>query len=112
MKSLKALIVPPISHNPKLAYIFFKTKLVEEHGIGMKELKAFRDDNRLPSPTFRMENEYFIITVFRKKTKQADISHEMVVGFIKEMDKISSGDYATHFGVTPKTASRHLNKLV
>ena len=28
------------------------------------------------------------------------------------MNKISSGDYATCFSVTPKTASRHLNKLV
>ena len=59
-----------------------------------------------------MENEYFIITVFRKKTKQVEISHEMIVNFTKEMNKISSGDYATRFNVTPKTASRHLNKLV
>lgn len=112
LEKFKDFNVPPISRNPKLAYIFFKTGLVEERGIGMKELKAFRDDNSLPSPTFRMENEYFIITVFRKTTKQVEISLEMIVSFIKEMDKISSGDYATRFNVKPKTASRHLNKLV
>jgi len=112
LEKFKDFNVPPISRNPKLAYIFFKTGLVEERGIGMKELKAFKDDNSLPSPTFRMDNEYFIITVFRKITKRVEISHEMIVSFIKEMDKISSGDYATRFNVTPKTASRHLNKLV
>ena len=78
----------------------------------MKELKAFRDDNSLPNPTFRMDNEYFIITVFRKVAKKAKISREMVISFIKERDKISSGDYAIRFGVTSKTASRHLNKFV
>ncbi len=104
LDKFKKFEVPPISRNPKLAYIFFKTGLVEERGIGMKELKAFRDDNSLPSPTFRIEHDYFIITVFRKKTKQVEISHELVIGFIKEMGEISSGDYATHFGVITKTA--------
>ena len=108
----KKFEVPPISRNPKLAYIFFKTGLVEERGIGMKELKAFKDDNSLPSPTFRMDNDYFIITIFRKKMKQVDISPELVIDFIKDKGEISSGDYATHFGVATKTASRHLNKLV
>lgn len=104
--------MPPISRNPKIAYLFFKTGLVEERGIGMKELKAFKDDNSLPSPTFRMDNDYFIITVFRKKVKQNDIDVELVIEFIKELGEISSGDYATHFGVATKTASRHLNKLI
>ncbi len=112
LDKFKDFNVPPISRNPKLAYIFFKTGLVEERGIGMKELKAFRDDNSLPNPTFRLENEYFIITVFRKTTKQVNITHEMVFSFIKDKNKISSGDYATRFGVSTKTASRHLNKLV
>jgi len=29
-----------------------------------------------------------------------------------ELGEISSGDYATHFGVAAKTASRHLIKIV
>ncbi|HED38654.1 MAG TPA: hypothetical protein ENI76_10505, partial [Ignavibacteria bacterium] len=112
LEKFKSFNVPPISRNPKLAYIFFKTGLVEERGIGMKELKAFKDNNSLPDPTFRMENDYFIITVFRKIAKQVEITREMVISFIKEMGKISSGDYSKYFNVTPKTASRHLNKLV
>jgi len=112
LKKFRDFNVSPISRNPKLAYIFFKTGLMEERGIGMKELKAFKDNNNLPVPTFRVENEYFIITVFRKIIKQVDINFEEVINFIKEHGKISSGGYAAHFGVSSKTASRHLNKLV
>jgi len=43
--------VPPISRNPKIAYLFLKTGLVEERGIGMKELKIFKYNNSLPNPT-------------------------------------------------------------
>lgn len=111
LEKFNSFNVPSISRNPKLAYIFFKTGLVEERGIGMKELKAFKDDNSLPNPTFRMDDDYFIITVFRKKSKQDEISPDIVVSFIKEMNKISSGDYASRFKVSSKTASRHLNKF-
>ena len=111
IEKFKNFNVPSISRNPKLAYIFFKTRLVEERGIGMKELKAFKDNNNLPDPTFRMEDDYFVITVFRKRNKRDEISIDMVLNLVKKIGKISSGDYATHFNVSTKTASRHLNKL-
>jgi len=112
LDKFKSFEVPPISRNPKIAYLFFKSGLVEERGIGMKELKAFKEDNNLPSPTFKMDNEYFIVTIFRKRIKLIDITVELAIDFIKNLGEISSGDYATYFNVTTKTASRHLNKLV
>ena len=85
----------------------------------MKELKAFKDNEELPDPGFRMEEGYFVITVYRKKQKAPEVkpvapalSDDAVVAFVREKGRISTGDYATHFNVLPKTASRHLNKLV
>lgn len=119
IEKFRTFQVPSISRNPKLAYIFFKSGLVEERGIGMKELKAFKDNEELPDPGFRMEEGYFVITVYRKKQKATEVklvvptlSDEAVVAFVRGKGKISTGDYATHFNVIPKTASRHLNKLV
>jgi len=75
----------------------------------MRELKAFKDNNDLPDPEFNIEDEYFIITIFRKMAK---VSLNDLRVFIKQHDRISTGDYAKKFGVSAKTASRALNKYV
>ncbi|MCX6264678.1 MAG: hypothetical protein NTZ47_09075 [Bacteroidetes bacterium] len=119
IERFRAFQVPSISRNPKLAYVFFKSGVVEERGIGMKELKAFKNNEELPDPDFRMEEGYFVITVYRKKQKATEVkpvapalSDEAVVAFVRQKGKISTGDYAMHFNLVPKTAGRHLNKLV
>ncbi|MEI7423584.1 MAG: ATP-binding protein [Prolixibacteraceae bacterium] len=115
LDKFKKFEVPPISRNPKLAYIFFKTGLVEERGIGMKELKAFRDDNSLPSPTFRIEHDYFIITVFRKKVSSAieQLNEEELLGYqyLQKQKRVSKKQYTEHFKMDEKKAQRHLLKF-
>lgn len=111
--------VPSISRNPKIAYIFFKSGLVEERGIGMKELKAFKEDNKLPDPSFRMEEGYFVITVFRKKGKVVKVkSMPLMKGdllrgyeFIQKQKTVSKKEYADHFDMDEKKAQRSLAEL-
>lgn len=112
LDKFKSFEVPPISRNPKIAYLFFKTGLVEERGIGMKELKAFKDDNSLPNPTFRMDNDYFIITIFRKKATPAieQLNDEELLGYqyVKKQKRVSKKQYAEYFKFEEKKAQRHL----
>ena len=115
--------MPSISRNPKLAYIFFKSGLVEERGIGMQELKAFKDDNDLPDPSFRMEEGHFVITVYRKKKRNTGIekinmrlevlNEEESRGYkyLKVQKHVSKKQYAEHFQIDPKKAQRHLSKF-
>lgn len=111
----KSFEVPPISRNPKIAYLFFKTGLVEERGIGMKELKAFKENNSLPSPTFKMVDEYFIITIFRKKipsvTKQLNEEELLGYQYVQKLKTVSKKQYAEYFNFDEKKAQRHLLKL-
>lgn len=111
--------VPSISRNQKIAFIFNQMHLVEERGLGMKELKDLKDAGN--PADFKLNGEIFITTIYRVKTKSKatgkkeeaiDISADLVKAFVTEKGKISTGDYATRFNVQTKTASRHLNKLV
>lgn len=89
--------------------------MVEERGIGMKELKAFKDDNSLPSPTFKMDNDYFIITIFRKKTSPVieQLNEEELLGYqyVQKQKKVSKKQYSEHFNIDEKKAQRHLLKF-
>jgi ATP-dependent DNA helicase RecG len=111
--------VPSISRNPKIAYIFFQSGLMEERGIGMRELKAFKEKNQLPDPVFRMVEGYFVISVFRKRMSAADmppqgLKVEELEGykFIQSMGTVSKGEYAKHFGIDDKKAQRQLSRLL
>lgn len=111
--------VPSVSRNQKIAYIFNQMHLVEERGLGMKELKGLKDAGN--PPDFKLNDDIFITTIYRnkekikaatKKVESVGISPEKVLAFVVNRGKISAGDYVTEFKVQPKTASRHLNKLV
>ena len=126
IEKFKTFEVPSISRNPKLAYIFFKAGLVEERGIGMKELKAFKDDNDLPDPDFRMDEGYFVITIHRKKLKNgvprkdekvdsiiANLKDEELKGYeyLKLRKKVSKKQYAEYLQLDEKKAQRQLSKF-
>ncbi len=117
LEKFKSFEVPSISRNPKLAYIFFKAGLVEERGIGMKELKAFRDSNDLKTPEFRMNEDYFIITIFRDRSKlnnlKVEITEEQkaVYDFITFKKEVSKSDIVKQFDIDEKKAQRILSKL-
>ncbi len=112
--------VPSQSKNPKIAYIFYKTKLVEERNIGMKELKAYRDNNKVKSPSFRMEESYFVTTVFRASVNNEvfllspeeqnnpllNVLNEKQIQlyrYVVENGPVSSGDYAKVIGKSDRT---------
>jgi ATP-dependent DNA helicase RecG len=123
IEKFKIFEVPSISRNPKLAYIFFKAGLVEERGIGMKELKAFKDDNQLADPSFRMEEGYFVITIYRKKlnrfknntivNKSEGLKEDELKGYeyLKIQKRITKKQYAEHLKIDEKKAQRQLVKF-
>jgi ATP-dependent DNA helicase RecG len=116
--------VPSQSKNPKIAYLFFKTKLVEERSIGMKELQKFKDENNVPAPSFRMEEPYFVTTIYRKELPQEvfaltpdellnplfTVLNENQIHlyrYIKENGPVSSGEYAVIINKTDRTVRNY-----
>jgi predicted HTH transcriptional regulator len=108
--------VPSVSRNQKISYIFNQMHLVEERGLGMKELKSLKEEGN--PPDFKLDNDIFTTIIYRSKkamTKPEDaanLTEEGVKAFIKQKERISAGDYSKRFNVTTKTAQRHLNKLI
>lgn len=116
--------VPSQSKNPKIAYLFFKTKLVEERNIGMKELKKFKDENNVPAPSFRMEEPYFVTTIHRNEFPEeiftltpdelnnpllAVLSENQIYlyRYVKENGPVSSGEYAVIINKTDRTVRNY-----
>jgi len=122
IEKFNSFTVPSIPRNQKIAYIFNQMNLVEERGLGMKELKKLKDKG-LKSPSFRLEDNLFYTTIYRAdnedsranitKDNSEDLAFSEQAGYnyLKEVGVISSSAYAVHFNVDPRTARRHLNKM-
>lgn len=123
IEKFKAFAVPSISRNPKIAYIFNQMSLVEERGLGMKALKSLKDKG-FPSPDFKLDDDLFYTTIFRagneitlkliSEDNLLDLtsSEQNGYNYLKEVKEVSSSNYAVHFNYDPRTARRHLNKMV
>lgn len=123
IERFKSFTVPSVSRNPKIAYVFNQMGLVEERGLGIKELHKLKL-NGLQTPYFELIEDLFYTTIYRASNKkEIDIinndnkvilheSENRGLGYLKEMTILSSSNYAKHFNVDPRTARRHLNKLV
>ncbi|MBK9097537.1 MAG: hypothetical protein IPM14_05285 [bacterium] len=116
--------VPPESRNPKIAYLFNEIAVVEEVGLGMKELKKLADVRTLPKPSFRMFEQYFVTTIYTKvsaqpssieiqeKLKSLSTSEKQGYEFIRIRGSITSPEYMSAMDVSERTARNHLKKMV
>ena len=128
MEKFKSFDVPSQSTNPKIAYIFFKTRLVEERNIGMKELKTYKEANNVKAPSFRMHESYFVTTVFRATVPEkafaltaeeksnpllAELNEKQIqlYRYIAENGPTSSGDYARVIGKSDRTVRNYFKGM-
>ncbi|MEQ8239927.1 MAG: ATP-binding protein [Cyclobacteriaceae bacterium] len=124
MEKFKAFDVPSQSKNPKIAYIFYKTRLVEERNIGMKELKTFKETNNVKAPSFRMEESYFVTTIYRATVQEeifkltadekskpllAELNEKQIklYRYVAKNGPTSSGDYAKIIGKSDRTVRNY-----
>ncbi|MFA6597149.1 MAG: ATP-binding protein [Ignavibacteriaceae bacterium] len=122
LEKFKNFNVPPESRNPKIAYLFNEIDVVEELGLGMKELKKIADEKFLPRPSFRMDGQYFITTLYTKpgaysagvKDKLKELNAEEKRGFniITQRGSITSPEYQELLNIAERTARYHLKKMV
>ncbi len=116
--------VPPESRNPKIAYLLNEISVIEELGLGMKELKKLSEVRQLPKPTFRMDGQYFVTTIYTKvgaksssieiqdKVKDLNTIEKEGYEIIRIRDSITSSEYLKLLAVSERTARNHLKKMV
>lgn len=116
--------VPPESRNPKIAYLFNEISVIEELGLGMKELKKLSEVKQLPKPSFKMNEQYFVTTIYTKaggkpssieiRDKAKDLKPQENKGYemIRIRGSITSSEYLKIMYVSERTARNHLKRMV
>jgi ATP-dependent DNA helicase RecG len=122
IESLNNFTATSYSRNKKITFIFNEMDYMEESAVGMDTFKSILEKYQLPLPIFDYDGINTIVTFPRTLEALRDIGKEAIKeltkeeldGFewIKSMIEVSAKNYTTHFGVTPRTTSRHLGKML
>jgi len=122
LKDLQNFTAISQTRNPELAYIFNLMKFMEETGVGMDTYRTMREKFNLPLPVITYQKSNLIVTfprtmeAFRKVSNEAikGLSVEELNGFewIKSRGEVSAKAYTIQFGITSRTTSRHLSKML
>jgi ATP-dependent DNA helicase RecG len=123
LQQLNTFKAPSISRNPIITYVFNLMDYVDETGFGMSTLQSLHSKYGLPTPQYTLEKPFLTLTFPRNieavktvnKDKGVDkLTDEELAGYdwIKGFEEISAKDYSTQFNISPRTASRHLSKML
>ena len=120
LNDLRTLDTGSYSRNPKIMFIFNQMKLAEQRGIGLRNMKELP---RLgfPLPVFTMVTGCLEVLFGRTTDTFATFAGEGIsltkeekkgILFLQQRGEVTAAEYATHLRLSPKTAQRHLAKLV
>lgn len=117
---IRTMDLPSISRNPKIMFVYNRMGLAEARGIGLRNMKRL-PDRGFPLPTFNLIGNILEIVFVRdsslipelKGVSPKDLTPEDREGlfFIQQKELVSVKEYASHFGLTDKTAQRRIAKL-
>jgi len=105
MQSFKA---PMLSRNPMMHYIFARTNLAEERGLGMKTLQQLPDKLGLPLPKYSFEEPYLILTLYRSSASLVRGLDRIVLERLNEDEKNAIQFIATKKSMTRQKLAEHL----
>lgn len=124
LEQLQSFRAPMKSRNPILHHIFARMGMAEEQGLGLQlSLKRAAEKRNLPLPTFTMEGDYLVLTIFRNRKAATAVldeekldslspSEKMGWEFLAGLTGTTQSEYASKMEVTPRTAQRHLTHFV
>jgi len=117
---IRTMDLPSISRNPKIMFVYNRMGLAEARGIGLRNMKRL-PDRGFPLPTFNLIGNILEIVFVRdsslipelKGVSPKDLTPEDREGLYSLFNKelVSVKEYASHFGLTDKTAQRRIAKL-
>ena len=123
LEQMRSFSAPMKSRNPVLHYVFARMGMAEEMGYGLTGLKKRAEKLGLPLPTYTMEGEYMVLTIYRSKIAATTTLGKELLGKLSKGEKTgwewlagrtsaTQAEYAKEMGITARTAQRHLKKFV
>jgi ATP-dependent DNA helicase RecG len=65
LEEMRSFSAPMKSRNPVLHYVFARMGMAEEQGFGLTSLKREAEKLGLPLPSYSMEGDYLVLTIYR-----------------------------------------------
>lgn len=123
LEQLQSFNAPMLSRNPGLHYVFAQLDLAEERGLGLRSLKELAQKLDLPLPTYRWNNPYLDLVIYRSPAAAVNILPDRIVKqlsdgeqagwqWFKARGTAKSSEYAKAQSLADRVARRHLNHFV
>jgi ATP-dependent DNA helicase RecG len=123
LEQLRSFNAPMKSRNPVLHYVFSRMGFAEEQGFGLSSLKKHAEELRLPLPSFSMEGESLVLTIYRSKgaaiaalprdlLRGLNFDEVASWGWIVGRESITTADLGENMQFDERKAQRIVKKLV
>jgi ATP-dependent DNA helicase RecG len=123
MAQMSSFSAPMKSRNPVLHYVFARMGLAEEQGYGLTSLKQHAEELGLPLPSFTMEGDSLVLTIYRSEAGAvAGLPSDVRAGlnedeaasweFMAGRQSVSSPELMDRMGFDERKAQRVLKKFV
>lgn len=123
LDQLRSFTAPMMSRNPVLHYVFARMGLAEEQGFGLTSLKQQAEKHGLPLPSYSMEGDSLVLTIYRSKAGAVArlpsevreiLNADELKGweFLTTKPSVTRKEYAERLGFDDRKAQRHLKRFV
>ena len=122
LEQMRSFSAPMKSRNPILHYVFARLGMAEEQGFGLASLKAQAEELGLPLPSYTMEGDSLVLTIYRSKAAATSALRPDVVErmspaeragweWLATREKTTSSEYAAARELPYRTAMNHLKRF-
>jgi ATP-dependent DNA helicase RecG len=122
LEQMRSFSAPMKSRNPILHYVFARMGLAEEQGFGLTSLKEQAQRLGLPLPSYSMEGDLLVLTIYRSKGAATSGLGRDILGslskaelagweWLSTKEKATSTEYATAMKIPNRTALHHLKRF-
>ena len=122
LDQMRSFTAPMKSRNPVLHYVFARMGMAEEQGYGLTSLKKHAEKLGLPLPSYSMEGDSLVLTIYRSKAAATSALGKDVIESLSKTERAgwewlatrettSSAEYAAAMRVPNRTALNHLKRF-
>lgn len=122
LEQMRSFTAPMKSRNPVLHYVFARMGMAEEQGYGLISLKKHAEALGLPLPSYSMEGDALVLTIYRSKAAAISALGKELVESLSKAERIgwewlttrettTSTEYVKAMKLPYRTGMNHLQSF-